>query len=157
MVTVPAAPGVNAIYECAVACQTGGTATLVYTDTTGAVSQIAFDPWGNLFFTDGIYNDASFQNDDKVTSSNLYELVYTAGTGFAATPTLLQTLTDAAPGNYDNQLDGVAVTSTGTIYYADQNDGMFAIPNTKAGRSADRGSICGGASGIGRGRKIDYP
>ncbi len=45
----------------------------------------------------------------------------------------MQTLTDASPGNYDNQLDGVAVTSTGTIYYADQNDGMFAIPNTKAG------------------------
>ena len=55
------------------------------------------------------------------------------GTSFAATPTLLQTLTIASPGNYDNQLDGVAVTSNGTIYYADQNDGMFAIPNTKAG------------------------
>jgi len=133
IVTVPAAPGVNAIYECAVACQTGGTATLVYSDTTGAVSQIALDPWGNLFFTDGIYNDASFQNDDKVTSSNLYELPFTSGTGFATTPTLLQTLTDASPGNYDNQMDGVAVTSTGTIYYADQNDGTFAIPNTKTG------------------------
>ena len=133
MVSVPASPGVNAIYECAVACQIGGTATLVYSDTTGAVSQIAFDPWGNLFFTDGIYNDTAFASDDKVTSSNLYELPYTAGTGFAATPVLLQTLTDASPGNYDNQLDGVAVTSTGTVYYADQNDGMFAIPNTKTG------------------------
>ena len=132
MVTVPAAPGVNAIYECNAACQTGGTATLVYSDTTGAVSQIAFDPWGNMFFTDGIYNDASFQNDDKVTSSNLYELPFTAG-AFASTPTLLQTLTDASPGNYDNQLDGVGVTSNGTVYYADQNDGMFAIPNTKTG------------------------
>jgi len=133
MVTVPASPGVNAIYECAAACQTGGTATLVYSDTTGAVSQIAFDPWGNMFFTDGIYNDTAFANDDKVTSSNLYELPYTSGTGFAATPVLLQTLTDASPANYDNQLDGVAVTSTGTVYYADQNDGMFAIPNTKTG------------------------
>jgi sugar lactone lactonase YvrE len=133
MVSVPASPGVNAIYECAAACQTGGTATLVYSDTTGAVSQIAVDPWGNLFFTDGIYNDTAFANDDKVTASNLYELPYTSGTGFATTPVLLQTLTDASPGNYDNQLDGVAVTSTGTIYYADQNDGMFAIPNTKTG------------------------
>jgi len=133
MVSVPASPGVNAIYECAAACQTGGTATLVYSDTTGAVSQIAVDPWGNLFFTDGIYNDTAFANDDKVTASNLYELPYTSGTGFATTPVLLQTLTIASPGNYDNQLDGVAVTSTGTIYYADQNDGMFAIPNTKAG------------------------
>jgi len=133
IVTVPAAPGVNAIYECAVACQTGGTATLVYSDATGAVSQIALDPWGNLFFTDGIYNDAAFANDDNVTSSNLYELAFTAGTGFATNPTLLQTLTDASPGNYDNQTDGVAVTSTGTVYYADQNDGTFAIPNTKTG------------------------
>jgi sugar lactone lactonase YvrE len=133
MVTVPSGTGVNAIYECAVACETGGTATLVYSDTTGAVSQIAFDPWGNLFFTDGIYNDSSFANDDKVTSSNLYELPFTSGTGFASTPTLLQTLTDASPANYDNQLDGVAVNSTGTIYYADQNDGMFAIPNTQTG------------------------
>ena len=133
MVTVPSGIGVNAIYECAAACQTGGTATLVYSDTTGAVSQIAFDPWGNMFFTDGIYNDTSFNNNDKVTSSNLYELPYTAGTGFAATPVLLQTLTDASPGNYDNQLDGVAVTSNGTVYYATQNEGTFGIPNTKAG------------------------
>ncbi len=133
MVTVPASPGTNAIYECAVSCQTGGTATLVYSDTTGAVSQIAFDPWGNLFFTDGVYTSGTNFSNDQAASSNLYELPYTAGTGFAATPTLLQTLTIASPGNYDNQLDGVAVTSTGTIYYADQNDGMFAIPNTKTG------------------------
>jgi hypothetical protein len=133
MVTVPASPGTNAIYECAVTCQTGGTATLVYSDTTGAVSQIALDPWGNLFFTDGVYTSGTNFSNDQAASSNLYELPYTAGTGFAATPTLLQTLTIASPGNYDNQLDGVAVTSTGTIYYADQNDGMFAIPNTKTG------------------------
>ena len=61
------------------------------------------------------------------------ELKYTSGTGFASTPTLLQTLTIASPGSYDNQLDGVAVTSTGTIYYATQNEGMFAIPNTETG------------------------
>jgi sugar lactone lactonase YvrE len=133
MVTVPASPGTSAIYECAVSCQTGGTATLVYSDTTGAVSQIAFDPWGNMFFTDGVYTSGTNFSNDQAASSNLYELPYTAGTGFAATPTLLQTLTIASPGNYDNQLDGVAVTSNGTIYYADQNDGMFAIPNTKAG------------------------
>ena len=133
MVTVPASPGTNAIYECAVSCQTGGTATLVYSDTTGAVSQIAFDPWGNLFFTDGVYTSGTNFSNDEAASSNLWELPYTAGTGFAATPTLLQTLTIASPGSYDNQLDGVAVTSTGTIYYADQNDGMFAIPNTKTG------------------------
>ncbi len=132
MVTVPASPGTSAIYECAVSCQTGGTATLVYSDVN-AVSQIAFDPWGNMFFTDGVYTSGTNFSNDQAASSNLYELPYTAGTGFAATPVLLQTLTVASPGNYDNQLDGVAVTSNGTIYYADQNDGMFAIPNTKTG------------------------
>jgi hypothetical protein len=86
-----------------------------------------------LFFTDGVYGNAGNFGNDEVTSSNLWELPYTAGTGFAATPKLLQTLTDSSPADYDNQLDGVAVTSTGTIYYADQNDGTFAIPNSQAG------------------------
>lgn len=132
MVTVPASPGTSAIYECAAACQTGGTATLVYSDAN-SVSQIAFDPWGNMFFTDGVYTSGTNFSNLESASSNLYELKYTAGTGFAATPVLLQTLTIASPGNYDNQLDGVAVTSNGTIYYADQNDGTFAIPNTQTG------------------------
>ncbi len=132
MATVPASPGPSAIYECNAACQTGGTATLVYSDAN-SVSQIAFDPWGNLFFTDGVYTSGTNFSNLESSSSNLNELVYTAGTGFAATPVTLQTLTIASPGGYDNQLDGVAVTSNGTIYYADQNDGTFAIPNTQAG------------------------
>ncbi len=133
MVTVPASPGTNAIYECGPSCQTGGTGTLIYSDANAAVSQIAFDLWGNLFFTDGVYGTSGNFSNDEVTTSNLYELKYTAGTGFAATPTLLQTLTDASPGSYDNQLDGVAVTSNGTVYYATQNEGTFGIPNTQAG------------------------
>jgi sugar lactone lactonase YvrE len=132
MVTVPASPGTSAIYECAASCQTGGTGTLVYSDAN-SVSQIAFDPWGNLFFTDGVYTSGTNFSNLESSSSNLNELVYTAGTGFAATPVVLQTLNIASPAGYDNQLDGVAVTSNGTIYYADQNDGTFAIPNTKAG------------------------
>ena len=132
MVTVPASPGTSAIYECPGSCQTGGTGTLLYSDVN-SVSQIAFDPWNNLFFTDGVYTSGTNFSNLQSASSNLYELPYTVGTGFAATPVLLQTLTVASPGNYDNQLDGVAVGANGTIYYADQNDGMFAIPNTKAG------------------------
>ncbi len=132
MVTVPASPGTSAIYECAASCQTGGTGTLLYSDAN-SVSQIAFDPWGNLFFTDGVYTSGTNFSNLESASSNLYELPYTAGTGFAATPVLLQTLTDSSPSAYDNQLDGVAVTSNGTIYYATQNEGTFAIPNTKAG------------------------
>jgi len=132
MVTVPASPGTNAIYECGPSCQTGGTGTLIYSDTN-AVSQIAFDPWGNLFFTDGVYGTSGNFSNDEVTSSNLYELPYAAGKGFAATPVLLQTLTDSSPSSYDNQLDGVAITSNGTVYYATQNEGTFGIPNTQTG------------------------
>jgi sugar lactone lactonase YvrE len=132
MVTVPGSTGASAIYECPASCQTGGTATLIYSDAN-AVSQVAGDPWGNLFFTDGVYASSTAFSNDSAASSNLWELPYTSGTGFAATPTLLQTLTVASPGNYDNQLDGVAVASNGTVYYADQNDGTFAISNTKAG------------------------
>ncbi|MGO8757568.1 MAG: hypothetical protein ACLQG3_05525 [Terracidiphilus sp.] len=132
MVTVPASPGTSAIYECAASCQTGGTGTLVYSDVN-SVSQIAFDPWGNMFFTEGVYTSSTNFGNLNSASSNLNELKYTSGTGFASTPTLLQTLTIASPGSYDNQLDGVAVTSTGTIYYATQNEGMFAIPNTETG------------------------
>ena len=132
MVAVPSSTGTSAIYVCPASCQTGGTATLLYSDTN-AISQIAFDPWGNLFFTEGVFTSAGNFGNDEVASSNLNELKYTAGTGYAATPTLLQTLTDATPANYDNQLDGVAVTPTGTIYYATQNEGTFAIPNTQTG------------------------
>jgi sugar lactone lactonase YvrE len=131
MVTVPASPGTSAIYECPLSCQTGGTGTLLYSDVN-SVSQIAFDPWGNLFFTEGVYTSGTNFSNLESASSNLNELPFN-GTSFAATPTTLQTLTVASPGSYDNQLDGVAVTSNGTIYYADQNDGMFAIPNTKTG------------------------
>ena len=132
MVTVPASPGTSAIYECPSSCQTGGTGTLLYSDAN-AVSQIAFDPWGNLFFTEGVYTSGTNFSNLESASSNLNELPYTAGTGFAATPIVLQTLTDASPGGYDNQLDGVAVTSNGTVYYATQNEGTFGIPNTKTG------------------------
>ena len=74
--------GVNAIYECNAACQTGGTATLVYSDVN-SVSQIAFDPWGNLFFTDGIYGGTNFANVETIQFKPERTGVY-GGTGFAA-------------------------------------------------------------------------
>jgi len=132
MVAVPGSTGSSAIYVCPASCQTGGTATTLYSDAN-AVSQIAFDPWGNLFFTEGVYTSSTNFSNLESSSSNLNELKYTAGTGYAATPTLLQTLTVASPANYDNQLDGVVVAANGTIYYATQNEGTFGIPNTQAG------------------------
>jgi sugar lactone lactonase YvrE len=134
MVSVPGSTGASKIYECGTGCLPTatvkpGTGTVIYSDANG-VSQIAVDPWGNLFFTDAVYLSVS---NDEASSSNLYELKYTAGTGFASTPVLLQTFTNASPGNYDDQLDGVAVGANGTVYYATQNEGTFAMPNTKTG------------------------
>jgi hypothetical protein len=71
--------------------------------------------------------------NNESSYSDLYELPYTAGTGYAAVPTLLQTFTNNTPGGYDDEMDAVAVTSNGTVYYATQYDGIFAIPNTQAG------------------------
>jgi hypothetical protein len=131
-VSTPSSTGASKIYECTTSCQPAGTGTAVYSDNN-AVSQIAWDPWGNLFFTDGVYANSTAVSNLQSSSSNLYELPYTSGTGYAATPVLLQTLTDATPSNYDNQLDGVSVTSNGTIYYATQNEGVFGMPNTQSG------------------------
>ncbi len=126
--------GSSNIYECNTSCQPAGTGTVLYADTNG-VSQIAFDPWGNLFFTDANYDEASANDvgNSGASSSSLNELVYTSGTGFASTPTVLQTFTNKTAGNYDDMLASVAVNPSGTIYYGVLYDGMFAIPNTKSG------------------------
>jgi len=128
--------GASAIYECGSGCLPAGTGTLLYSDTNG-ISQIAFDPWGNLFFTDSNYlvsgsNDSS---NSGASSSNLWELPYSTSTkSFAASPTLLQSYTNAGGGgSYDDMLASVAVNSTGTIYYGILYDGTFAIPNTQTG------------------------
>lgn len=128
--------GKSYIYECDSTCQPAGTATVLYADTNG-VSQIAFDPWGNLFFTDANYdvNGANDEGNSGASSSSLNELVYTAGTGFASTPTVLQNFANnGGGGSYDNMLASVGVDpNSGTIYYGVLYDGMFAMPNTQAG------------------------
>jgi sugar lactone lactonase YvrE len=136
-VTVPSFAGGSKIIECTTACITnfnsgkGSAPTVVYTDVN-AVSQVSVDPWGNLFFTDGVYASSGNFGNLEASSSNLYELHYSSG-AFAATPVLLQTYTNAIPASYDNQLDGVAVGADGTVYYATQNEGIFAVPNTQSG------------------------
>ncbi len=135
MVTEPSSSGsgASAIYECNASCQPAGTGTLLYSDANG-ISQIAFDPWGDLFFTDANYlvSGASDEGNSGAASSSLEELAFTSGTGFAASPTTLQTFTNTTPGNYDDMLASVAVNSSGTIYYGLLYDGTYAIPNTQA-------------------------
>ncbi|MGB6687762.1 MAG: chitobiase/beta-hexosaminidase C-terminal domain-containing protein [Terracidiphilus sp.] len=118
------------IWECNVAClYSKGSPTTIYTDSN-YIGGMAVDPGGNLFFTDSVYSSASVS---ETTSSNLYELPYTSGTGYAATATLLQTLTNegTAIAQYNDQLSTVATDGNGTVYYATEFDGVFAFPNNK--------------------------
>ncbi len=144
----------NSIYECNLSCLNGsGTPLLIFTEPKAAstpssssgqllVGALAFDTAGNLFFTDSsIYVDPSY----AITSfsSNLNELPVSTGagyggvvTGYAASPSVLYTLIPSPIGTYDNQLDGVAVLRNSggdTVYFADQNDGIFAFPDTAGG------------------------
>jgi hypothetical protein len=132
----------DSIWECTAACISTGTpaATLVYqepTSTTAAQLQVgglAIDPWGDLFFTDSLYNGSK----NESLSSNVNELAVSTGTGFggattgfAAAPSVLYTETLATPGAYDDEIDAVAVDQvSGTVYFADQFNGIYAFPNS---------------------------
>lgn len=135
--------GQSYIYACNSSCQPAGTATVLYNDPDG-VSQIAFDPWGNLFFTDANYDEGGANNEGNsgASSSSLWEIPaasvtasLSSGNPVATLTTPLQTFTNAGtPGSYDDSLAAVAVNqTTGTVYYGIENDGIYAIPNTQAG------------------------
>ncbi len=115
----------NTIFECNVNCENetdgNGTypATLLYADTVN-MGAITLDPWGNLFFTDGANGSGAV--------SHLKELALVSGI-YAASPTTLETYTSSAGGN---GLSGVVSGSNGTIYFATNSDGIFAIPNSQA-------------------------
>jgi sugar lactone lactonase YvrE len=142
----------HSIWECSAACLSTGTPApvMLFQEPTGSdpiatgqlyVGGIAVDPWGNVFFTDSNFlNQASSSANNKSTYSDLYYLPVSSGagfngatTGYAATPTLLETFTNKAPGGYDDEIDGVSVALDGTVYYAYQYDGVFAVPNTETG------------------------
>ncbi|HTV08382.1 MAG TPA: chitobiase/beta-hexosaminidase C-terminal domain-containing protein [Candidatus Aquilonibacter sp.] len=132
----------NTIFECTAACLTTGTpapavlfsesATATTEGTSSALENlggIAVDPWGDVFFTDSLMDVTNASNGYSYQSS-AKELVYSGG-AYSSTPTTLYTLTPSSPGNYDDQLDGIATDSNGTVYYATQYDGIFAFPNNK--------------------------
>src|ERR1019366_8434086 len=98
-------------------------------NTTGQLSigGMAIDASGNLFFTDSAMGATS--NQESFTS-NVNELPYTSGTGYAAAPTVIYTYTPATPANYDAEIDGVATSPNGTVYALLQNTaGILAFPN----------------------------
>ena len=140
----------NSIYECTVACLAGtGSPVLLYTEPTAATAPstasgqllaggLAIDPTGNIFFTDS----SSYVNTATYAYTSFYsrlnELPASTGTGFsgattgyASAPTVLYTTTPSSIGTYNNELDAVAVNgTTGTVYFADQSNGILAFPNT---------------------------
>lgn len=131
----------NSIFECTAACVRSGSPapTLLYSEPTTAVTEgsstatlsigaVAVDPWGDIFFTDSLFDTDSKNTSSKNYTSTLKELVY-SGSSYSSSPTTLYTLTDSSPGNYDNQLDAVVVDANGTVYFADQYTGIFALPN----------------------------
>lgn len=113
----------NKIFLCNAACEIGGTAnpTLLYTDTLN-IGALAVDPWGNIFFVDG-------SNGSKGVT-NLEELPLVSG-AYAAAPTLVLSYTNAA--GYSNGISGLTIAPSGTIYFATDGDGIYAIPNTSSG------------------------
>ncbi len=140
----------NSIYECTAACLQNTASSpapvLLFQEPAGAsptttgqlsVGGMAIDPWGNLFFTDSnliIPNPISSGQNPPSSFSDLNELSYTGSgaTGYAATPNVLYTETIASPNGFDDEIDGVAVDSKGTVYVADQYNGIFAFPNQGA-------------------------
>lgn len=132
----------NTIFECTAACVASGTPApvVLFAESATATTEgsstalenlggIAVDPWGDVFFTDSLLDVTNASNGYSYQSS-VNELVYSGG-AYSSTPTVLYTLTPGSPGNYDDQLDGVAVDSNGTVYYGTQYDGIFAFPNNK--------------------------
>ncbi|HKF50193.1 MAG TPA: hypothetical protein VKB38_22725 [Terracidiphilus sp.] len=138
--------GGNSIYMLPAAGLYNTAPTLVFTDdATHAIASIAFDPWGNLFFTDVVYSSGG-QSNQHATSAYVNELPYSSSSGYASSKTVLVTHTIASPSDYDNALSGVAVDRSGTVYYSDIN-GTWAIPNNPSVTPAAANAYLVAASG----------
>jgi hypothetical protein len=83
----------------------------------------------------------------------LNELTYSPGTGFAPLPIVLETYTDATPGNYDDSLGAVGTDANGTVYYATQYNGMNALPNNHG--SINTANVYGISPQGGKGMTLD--
>jgi hypothetical protein len=133
-------PNPNTVFECTAACVASGSpapAVLFAESTTPTtegsstalwyLGDIAVDPWGDVFFTDSLMDATNAANGESYQST-VKELTYTAGS-YSSTPVTLYTYTDSSPGNYDDQVTSVAVDSNGTVYFGDENNGIYALPN----------------------------
>jgi hypothetical protein len=134
-------PNPNTVFECTAACVASGSPApaVLYAESTTPTTEgsstalwylgdIAVDPWGDVFFTDSLMDATNAANGESYQST-VKELTYTAGS-YSSTPVTLYTYTDSSPGNYDDQVTSVAVDSNGTVYFGDENNGIYALPNS---------------------------
>ena len=135
----------NLVLVCNAACQaeTDGAGThapvQLFSDGPGNTTYmgaIAVDPWGNIFFVDG--------GNASGSVSNLKEITYTSGVGYASTPSVLESYTSAA-GN--NSISGLAVGADGTVYFETNDDGIFGIPNSSTGPNVSGAFVVSNAAG----------
>ncbi|MDR3724355.1 MAG: hypothetical protein P4K83_07690 [Terracidiphilus sp.] len=143
----------NSIWKCTTVCLNGTASPVeIYREPVASpaasissgqmvAGALALDSAGNLFFTDSsIYIDPSTYAIYSVYS-NLNELPVSTGagyggasTGYAASPTTLYTFTPPAVTAYNGELDGVAIlrdtTNGDTVYFTDNQNGVFAFPDT---------------------------
>src|ERR1035441_7262917 len=124
--------GEGALWECSVACLGGtGSPIVVFQEPVNAAAQLqigsmAFDPSGNLFFTDMSGSGKTSNLNELLTSTSAGYGGVT--TGFAVAPTVLYSYTPASAGD---EIDGVAIDpATGTVYMATLYSGVFAFPNS---------------------------
>jgi len=97
---------------------------------------LAVDAAGNLFFTDSstYVNPTTYVYTSFNSHLNELPKSSSSATGFAAGPTVLYAIAPSSPGGYDDIIDAVAVDNTnGIVYFATQNDGVFAFPDSSGG------------------------
>ena len=138
----PSAP--YSVFECNTAClyPTGGATpapVLIYVEPAGSGGQlytgaIAVDQNDNVYFTDSFIS-SSGATAGYSTYSDLYQVPYNSSSHtWAATPTLLATLTPAcatpSTGTPCNDaITTVATDATGNVYFGTEIDGVFEIAN----------------------------
>lgn len=135
------------IFKCGATCLYGATPTdpvLLWSEPAANsvgqlyIGSVAVDTNDNVFFNDSQIDTSGSQYSHY---SDLYELKTSTGTGFsgastgyAAAPTLLETLTPACaapPCTYNNEITSVSVDpKTNDVYFADVNSGIYKLVNT---------------------------
>jgi len=138
----PGAP--HSVFECNTAClyPTGGATPApvqIYVEPAGSGGQlytgaIAVDQNDNVYFTDSFISNSG-TTAGYSTYSDLYQVPYNSSSKtWAATPTLLATLTPAcatpSTGTPCNDaITTVATDATGNVYFGSELDGVFEIAN----------------------------